>query len=110
MITDIDVSASFVSEKSWMKKPVATLLAHEQLHFDITEIFARRFYQEVIKLTSAKRNVLSALFKKENDECDQWQEQYDSETNHGTNELMQARWTEKVTALLQPGKEYLAQK
>jgi Bacterial protein of unknown function (DUF922) len=99
-ISRVVVSASFIPEKSWMKKRLPEVLAHEQLHFDITEIFARKFYQEVIKVKSANKNELSALFKKVNSECDKFQEQYDGETDHGTKEEIQAKWKEKVTALL----------
>ena len=105
-ITRVNVSASFIPEKSWIKKRLPEVLSHEQLHFDITEIFARKFYQEVIQVKSATRNELSSLFKKANSDCDRFQQQYDDETDHGTNEVMQAKWKEKVTALLQSSQPY----
>src|SRR5690348_5350311 len=37
-----DVAAVFVKNKSWSDAQTKELLAHEQLHFDIAELYARK--------------------------------------------------------------------
>src|SRR5690349_8815741 len=56
LLTHVVVYASFNPEKSWIKKRLPAVLSHEQLHFDITEIFTRKFYHEVMKKSSANKN------------------------------------------------------
>jgi hypothetical protein len=46
----ITVGAYFIKNKSWVKKEAlgdSLLLEHEQVHFDITELFARKFRQKL---------------------------------------------------------------
>ncbi|MBT8236619.1 MAG: DUF922 domain-containing protein, partial [Bacteroidia bacterium] len=45
MIADFTVTAFFYPTRSWVQDHLASanILAHEQLHFDITELFARKF-------------------------------------------------------------------
>ncbi len=99
-ITRVSVYASFIPKKSWMKKKLPEVLGHEQLHFDITEIFARRFYHQVMKENSADKDFLDSLFKSVNLDCSNLQQQYDDETNHGIIEDVQAKWKVKVDSLL----------
>src|SRR4029078_3590622 len=68
-LSKVVVYASFNKEKSWMKKKLPEVLAHEQLHFDITEIFARKFYHDVMKKNSADKKELNILFQQSNKEC-----------------------------------------
>jgi hypothetical protein len=44
------VYASFRKKESWMKVKNEEVLNHEQLHFDITEVFARKLYGEAALL------------------------------------------------------------
>ncbi|HYV90790.1 MAG TPA: DUF922 domain-containing protein [Chitinophagales bacterium] len=106
VLSNVVVYASFNPEKSWMKKNLAVVLAHEQLHFDITEVFTRKFYHEVMKKSSASKNELNVLFQKENKDCEEMQRQYDDETDHGTIEDEQVKWVEKVSAMLQGEEQY----
>ncbi len=99
-LTKVVVYASFNQEKSWMKKHLPVVLAHEQLHFDITEVFARKFYREVLKKNSADKKELNNLFQKVNSDCQQTQHDYDDETDHGVIEEAQAKWREKVAEML----------
>ncbi len=51
------VQSYFIPNKSWVIKKSLTnldLLAHEQLHFDITELYARKFLQKLKKLRFTK--------------------------------------------------------
>ena len=105
-LTKVVVYASFNQEKSWMKKRLPEVLSHEQLHFDITEVFARKFYHEVLKKNTADKKELNNLFQKVNNECQQTQHDYDDATDHGVVEDAQAKWSEKVAAMLKDEEPY----
>ena len=108
-LSNVVVYASFTPEKSWMRKRLPEVLSHEQVHFDITELFARKFYHEVMSGVSFSKEKLRDLFKSENSACDKFQQQYDDETEHGTKEEMQAKWKEKVSTMLQSSEPYPTQ-
>jgi hypothetical protein len=80
------------SVRPGQKKPA--LLAHEQLHFDLCEVFARRLRKELTEQTSLDINdafIQTYKLYKER----QWL--YDQETNHGLEPLAQERWQHAVT-------------
>jgi len=108
-LSNVIVYASFTPEKSWMRKRIPEVLAHEQIHFDITEVFARKFYHEVMNETSFSKEKLRDLFKSENAACEELQQQYDDETEHGTKEEMQEKWKETVSKLLESNAPYPSQ-
>ena len=83
-------------------------MQHEQLHFDITELYARLFRKrldENIKSTGdlSKISGISNTIMKE------WQEEqddYDNETNHSMNEKKQAEWNLNLKQRLDALKEF----
>jgi hypothetical protein len=91
-------------DKCWSKvdKQTPALLKHEQLHFDITEFFARQL------LIALNAHTYSSNYKAEikqvNDEIvakrQAMQELYDNQTNHSINKIMQARWELYIDNLL----------
>ncbi|NMH89383.1 DUF922 domain-containing protein [Flavivirga algicola] len=91
-----EVYAHFYPEKSWYKKEQADIhvLGHEQLHFDITELHARKFRQRIsqVKVSNSVRNELKTLHNIINKELSQMQSRYDSETNYSRNVEAQAKW------------------
>jgi len=104
-IVTCEVNGYFIPEKSWVKKGFendAELLAHEQLHFDITELFVRKFRQR-LKNTRFSRNPkkqIEVIYKKITAERVAMQKQYDLETNHSENKKMQQKWQYKINMLL----------
>ncbi|MEZ5054190.1 MAG: DUF922 domain-containing protein [Chitinophagales bacterium] len=90
------ITPYFYPAISWSKKNAQfdDVLAHEQLHFDITELYARKMRQAFSnKVKSPKDHKLaSSIFDKIMKEWDEEQERYDRETNHGTNEVQQQKW------------------
>ena len=100
------VEATFEPSASWVRSPAtmpAALLRHEQMHFDLTEVHARRLRQKLVafqaranceKLQPAFDNVTKPLYV----EWDRDQNRYDQETNHGLNAVRQAEW-ERQTQL-----------
>ncbi|WP_298236858.1 DUF922 domain-containing protein [uncultured Algibacter sp.] len=106
-----NVNAYFYPEQSWYKPERATnhVLGHEQLHFSITELYARKFRQRIgkLKVTNTIREELKALQKTINKELAQTQERYDNETDYSRNEENQAKWEQYINAEL---KKYAAYK
>ncbi|MGY3087728.1 hypothetical protein ACVWYF_000754 [Hymenobacter sp. UYAg731] len=100
------VVAAFDPNTSWFQHPKLAseaLLRHEQLHFDITEAYARLMRQKLAafavkadcnKLQPAFNNVTKAVYAAWDNE----QNRYDAETGHGLNAVRQAYW-EKQTQL-----------
>nr|WP_294791472.1 DUF922 domain-containing protein [uncultured Mucilaginibacter sp.] len=96
------------TNKSWsvQEKQTPALLRHEQVHFDIAEIFARISLQ---RLTGTE---YTATFKTTIDEITEdnlrnmkvMQDLYDEQTDHSKEKKMQARWEIYIANLLkEPG-------
>ncbi|MBC7863362.1 MAG: DUF922 domain-containing protein [Bacteroidia bacterium] len=97
------VTAVFYAKKSWVRLKFAqdTLLKHEQLHFDISELFARKFRERLFQLNKTKTTYNEDFDKIRNDIVaghDAYQDKYDQETEHCMNVLKQAEWSEKITS------------
>ncbi len=96
------VQAAFDPTASWWREPgTATprLLRHEQLHFDITEVYARRLRQKLAavrvpcaQLGSAFETLAQGVYA----EWEKAEQQYDRDTNHGLKPEPQARWEAQV--------------
>jgi hypothetical protein len=111
------VQATFDPNTSWFKNPkLATeaLLRHEQLHFDITEVYARIMRQKLAvfatkvdctKLQPGFNNLTKAVYN----EWDREQNRYDQETNHGLNAVRQTAWEKQTEAKLETLKEFALQ-
>ena len=91
-----DVHAHFYPEQSWYKKERADsqILGHEQLHFDITELYARKFRQRIshLKTSNSIRKELKAVHNAILKELSQIQGQYDKETNYSIHSESQTKW------------------
>lgn len=94
------ISAHFYPEKSWYKPNHADnhILAHEQFHFNITELHARKFRQRVSELpvTQSLSTVLDHIHQEINTELSALQEKYDAETNFSRNFEQQALWQKYI--------------
>ncbi|OGX89295.1 hypothetical protein BEN47_07830 [Hymenobacter lapidarius] len=100
------VQATFDPTASWFRDPknfTPQLLRHEQLHFDITEVYARIMRQKLVvfqakadcaKLQPAFNNLTKAVYA----EWDREQNRFDAETSHGLNAVKQDYW-EKQTQI-----------
>jgi hypothetical protein len=103
---DYTVVAAFRPEESWVKLPMlrttadnSRALKHEQAHFDLAEIHARRIRRYYAELTAPCRlstsDLSDAARRMERDQKAA-QEQYDDETDHGRNTAQQTRWEKTV--------------
>ncbi|MDX2361980.1 MAG: DUF922 domain-containing protein [Crocinitomicaceae bacterium] len=108
----IQVPTYFYKSRSWSKKKSSTnLLAHEQLHFDITELMARHIRQEFseYKLTDVKsgfKELKSIYHKYYSTELDKYSRAYDAETNHGIIREEQEKWESKIAQELKSMEDY----
>lgn len=104
----IEVYATFVTSRSWMSSKLRQVLSHEQAHFDLTEIFARRFFQEGKKFigTPEAESKLKTLFKETNRQCNEMQSDYDAETQHGIDREKQEAWEKRISDLLKQTPPY----
>jgi IS1 family transposase len=91
----------FDKNRSWVRIATDEVLAHEQGHFDIAEIYARRLnkalatYRFNVQTVSKDVNdVYSSMMK----EHRQMQAQYDQETDYSRNRPKQAEWLKKIAA------------
>lgn len=101
---NLDIIACFTKNQSWVdvEKESDYALDHEQRHFDIAEINARKFRQYALKW-DGKYNITTYLsdgsdifFKSMND----MQTLYDKETRHSQNKPFQQKWDKKIDSLL----------
>jgi hypothetical protein len=97
---DAKVHAHFYPSKSWYIKEESDdyILAHEQLHFDITELYARKFRKQIVelKVTNNLKTDLRRLHDNINKEVAVAQRLYDKESNNSVNREFQAKWNKDV--------------
>lgn len=99
-VPKIDVTCTFFCKNSWVKNEGRndTVLQHEQLHFDLTELYARKLRKAVDQLKPADRKwpTIQKIYTGMNRECDERQNRYDRETNHGIRRTPQQEWQARV--------------
>lgn len=95
----------FDKSKSWIKKEISDSLTiiHEQGHFDLAEVFARKMDLEISKIHGETDSIdlkIDIIREKIYSELDSAQNKYDEETNHSINKLKQIEWNKKIRAML----------
>lgn len=97
------VVAYLNSERSWRKPDLKTndsyTINHEQKHFDITEIFARKIRKELINAAANEQEVQNIYFSNAR-ACREFQDLYDKETLHSLHRKNQEVWDKKISDLL----------
>ena len=101
---DFEVSAFFYPNESWYKPEICDdlTLSHEQLHFDIAELFARKM-REKLSRTSFSDNVkaeIREIYQNTLEDLKKYQERYDWETNFSRNREKQLEWNKKIAEAL----------
>ena len=82
---DYQITCSFSKIKSWGLLRTNYILAHEQGHFDITEIYARKLHQALQEYKFNRRHYKSdvgKIYERIVKEKEAFQEAYDGETDH----------------------------
>ena len=99
------ITPCFYMHKSWFKDSddERRVLAHEQLHFDITALKTCEFITKMRNVAFTKSNyqaILDKLPDEINEETNKMQESYDGESNHGIIVDKQLYWEAKVKQLM----------
>jgi len=104
------VKSIFLMDESWVKKKAKTAhyLAHEQLHFDVTEVFTRKLKEklgehtfdcdEVKKFESITKDILT--------DWQNTQKRYDYQTRYSLNKEKQDEWVAFIADILDAYNEY----
>jgi Bacterial protein of unknown function (DUF922) len=94
------VEALFIRSKSFMDDSSANLLKHEQLHFDISELYARKLRQKIsqidFKTVDRIDRETENLYRSYATALNEMQEQYDKNTEHGKNPARQQVWIDDI--------------
>lgn len=103
-----EVNCVFLPEQSWSKnKKSEKLLAHEQLHFDLTEVHARQLRRDLQRLncSSLKANlntVVQNAFRNWKAE----QDAFDKACAHGLDKEKQQAWAQDIDLRLKELQAY----
>lgn len=103
------IECRFSQTRSWGLHKTEYILSHEQGHFDIAEIFARKLHKQMSEYRFNKRTYQKDLDKIYEDvvrEKEKMQNDYDRETNHSINKEKQAEWLQNIRQLLEEYKNY----
>lgn len=104
MMVDYEVNAFFYPEKSWYKPKICNdvTLIHEQLHFDISELFARKMSREMSKnhFTKDIKAEVRKIYRRTLRELNDFQNKYDNETDYSRNIEQQNVWIDKIRRAL----------
>jgi len=107
----IQIEPSLRPKDSWVKKNNKSdyLLKHEQVHFDIYEVYARKFRSEIKSnhYTSKRvQNEITRLFNKYSKLAVDAQDKYDKETEHSIKREKQQEWNDSVAKELKELEEF----
>ena len=98
-----EITCSFSKVKSWGILKTAYILAHEQGHFDITEIYARKLHKELLDYKFNRktfRQDVNLIYDRVVKEKENLQFAYDGLTDHSRNKTVQQEWLDKIEQLL----------
>jgi len=94
------VQAVFIKSKSNIIQTSDYILKHEQLHFDICELYARKLRKMMTETDFKKvKNIqheIQTMYNKVNMEFGKYENKYDEDTNHGENPAKQKVWSDDV--------------
>jgi len=104
------VFGHFYPDKSWVILENADdyILAHEQLHFDITELHVRKFKQQIerLKVSAHIASDLDNLHQEINKLLSKMQNSYDGESDYSRNLIYQTKWHKFIKMELEKLSKY----
>lgn len=105
-----DIKAKFNRERSWTKTyRNKEVLLHEQKHFDLTEIYARKMRKAYLGLNDPcqySMDDLGLIYDEYFEELKNIQNQYDAETDHGLKKQRQLEWNAMIERKLRSLDEF----
>lgn len=108
---NVQVRCIFLKKVSWTQPQHATeyALLHEQIHFDISELFARKLRQAYCRYKYNRQTVnadVAEIFSRICAEKTKFNRQYDKETCHSLHKMKQLEWTNKISDMLDQLSEF----
>ncbi len=103
------ITCTFDKNKSWGRVKNDYILAHEQRHFDLTEVFARKLNKELSSYKFNNRTVgddINVIYQSVVNDLTSTQQTYDRETDHSRNMEQQGIWNKKIDSLLNNFSQY----
>ena len=104
------VKSIFLMDESWVKKKAKTAhyLAHEQLHFDVTEVFTRKLKEKLSKHTFRCDEVkkFESITKDILTDWQNTQKRYDYQTRYSLNKEKQDEWVAFIADILDAYDKY----
>lgn len=108
-----EVTAHFYPDKSWYKPDEVSphILEHEQLHFDITELHARKLRQQIskLKVSNTVNMELDNSHRQILQELGAMQNAYDAACDYSRKKEEQKLWQETIAKQLLDLKAYAEQ-
>ncbi|HVM89393.1 MAG TPA: DUF922 domain-containing protein [Puia sp.] len=93
------ITCQFDKNKSWGRVKTDYILAHEQGHFDIAEIYARKLckaFREYNPDIEKANKEVNRIYEKVMTELTETQKLYDHQTNFSINKEKQIMWLKKI--------------
>lgn len=110
-VLSYNITCNFSKKKSWGLLKTDYILAHEQGHFDITELYARKLYQALsnyqLNPETFKKDIAD-IYGRIVQEKEAMQEAYDSETDHSRRKRIQYEWFDKIDAMMAEAEAFAA--
>lgn len=98
------IQSNFYPDLSWYRPEIVNdyILRHEQAHFDISELFARKLRKKVeaIPLTKNIKKEIDAVYSVNEKERQDMQYAFDKESVHSRNEKEEIKWQRFIAAQL----------
>ncbi|GAA4337247.1 DUF922 domain-containing protein [Flaviaesturariibacter amylovorans] len=104
-----EITCTFSKTKSWGMLKNDYILAHEQGHFDITELCARYLYKALSEYTYNRgtyKQDITRIYNEIVAKKEALQEQYDGETDHSRKRKLQKEWEERIESMLEETAPY----
>lgn len=103
------IQSLFSKTRSWGLHKTPYILSHEQGHFDIAEVFARKLHQKMSEYKFNRKSYkkdLKKIYEEVTEEKEEVQNDYDKETRHSINKAKQAEWLQRIEEMLEELKDY----
>jgi hypothetical protein len=101
MEVDCIIDALFYPESSWYRPETANeiILSHEQLHFDISELFARKMRARIesYSFSSNVKTEMNRIYEQILKEMRAFQKSYDEDTNFSREVEKQMEWNKRIS-------------
>lgn len=100
---EYEITCNFSKKRSWGLIKTDYILAHEQAHFDITELFARKLHQQLQAYKPNRKTFqkdINTIYENVVKAKEAFQKLYDGETDHSRKKVRQEEWLVRIDDML----------